>query len=359
MGAYPAMLRNYLAPYRQKLVPIGIYFLLYLGLAIINAWAYRELGTAPAQVVSPAGLALAAFILEGYLIWPAITLAALANALFNDAPFIVAIGSLLGSTLQPLIAYYALRRLNFDRKLGTLQDMFALIMVVLVFSVVGPSFSVGSISLYNFVYDAARPTFFYTWWLGTALSMLIITPFLIRWIKRDITPRTRDQMIEIIGVMILIAITSIYLFATPYTSVFGVSLIIVQIILLFWLAFRSGPRYMTLTLLGMTMISILGALYGSYDPQPGGLSQRLFSTQIYDLFIAAFFFVLVSLEEQRRKATLELSQRNMHLQKAVLDVSSESKAKKRVYRHSCARAAQPPGAAPLFRRDSKTGGPAA
>src|SRR4030081_420035 len=76
----------------------------------------------------PTGIAVAALLLGGYRVWPAIYLAAFAvNALVGDS-ILVAAGIAVGNTLGPVVARFSLGRLGgFDPALAQVRDVLGLI----------------------------------------------------------------------------------------------------------------------------------------------------------------------------------------------------------------------------------------
>src|SRR5690242_10798064 len=58
----------------------------------------------------PSGTALAALLLFGYRLWPAILLGAFLVNLFNGAPLLVAVGIAIGNTLEALVGTFLLKR---------------------------------------------------------------------------------------------------------------------------------------------------------------------------------------------------------------------------------------------------------
>ncbi|MEK7063639.1 MAG: ATP-binding protein [Patescibacteria group bacterium] len=312
---------------RQRWLILILVFLAYLAFQQLSGYLYREVGSSTTVLLSPTGIGFAAMVLYGYIVAPAIALAALANGIINSTPLIPLFGSIFGNTLQPLVCVYLLRRIGFNPKLSELKDMLALVLVALLGSMIVPTIASGASSLHNLLIAAERPVMWLSWWLGSAMSMLVISPLLIRWATHKMTKRGLAYSIEIGLVLGAVIATSVLLFGTPYTSVLGVSLILILAAELLWLAFRAGPRLMTLTLFLMTTISFLGAIFGNYIPAEGGLPARIFSTQILDLLFAFIFFILVSLEEQRKNAVMRLSVQNKDLQTALAAIQSEESAK--------------------------------
>src|ERR1041385_5519245 len=66
---------------RKKTLSWLVIFFAYFITAQIGVYLYRDIGTSPALIWPPVGIALAAVLLEGYWISTAIALAAFLNAL--------------------------------------------------------------------------------------------------------------------------------------------------------------------------------------------------------------------------------------------------------------------------------------
>jgi signal transduction histidine kinase/CheY-like chemotaxis protein len=311
----------------RKRFALFVVFVTYLVTAQLAGYLYRDVGTSPNIVLAPVGISLAAFILEGYVVWPAIMLAALINALLSSASPLFITASVLGNTLQPAFGLFMLRQLKFDRSFFSLKDMFGIVFTALLSTMIVPSFLVGAVLVSHIFYGTQSQTHWTSWWIGGILSALVITPFLIRWIRRSFTPRSSARYIEIGVVFSALTVCSYFLFATTYVSLWGISLIYVLIAMLFWLAFRGGVRFTTFGLFVMTAISLVGALYGHYAPQPGGLNARVFNTEVFDLLLVIFFFVIVSLEEQRTNAQRALMLHANKLQDALDKISVQDEAK--------------------------------
>jgi integral membrane sensor domain MASE1 len=75
----------------------------------------------------PAGVALAATLLFGYRIWPAVALGALIVNFFTGVPHVAALGLALANTVGPLFGAWLLRRLpGFQPSLTRLRDVLGL-----------------------------------------------------------------------------------------------------------------------------------------------------------------------------------------------------------------------------------------
>lgn len=302
---------------QHRLASNVIVFVAFLLTAQLGTYFYREVGTSPAMIWAPIGIAFAAVILGGVSLWPSIALATIVNGMLNGTPPLIIAGATLGNTLQPLVAYYFLKRAGLNRKLASVKDMFLILGTSLFITMIVPTFNTLTINLYNYLYGGDRSTFWTSWWIGGALSALILTPFLIRWLRYPLSRRGKFRTVEIVVALLALCVISYFLFATTHVMIGSLSLIYPLLAVLLWLAFRTDSRVMTLALFLMTLISLLGALYGNYNPTAGGLSGRVFNTQVFDLFLAFIFFVLVSLEEQRKQAVAIMKDRNSQLENAM------------------------------------------
>ena len=76
------------------------------------------------------GIALAAFLLFGYRVWPGVAAAAFLLTLLSPIPPVAAVVYALGSTLAALTGAFLLRRVvNFDPSLSRLRDVLGLIVL--------------------------------------------------------------------------------------------------------------------------------------------------------------------------------------------------------------------------------------
>lgn len=318
---------------RKRTLAWILVFVAYLLTAQIGAYLYIDMGTSPALIWPPVGIALAAVLMEGYWIVTAIAVAALTHGLLMPSvPLFIVFGSVVANTIQPLAGGFVLRKMHFNPLMNTLRDVFLLISVACIATAIMPLMNLGFASIYNFFSEIDRqlppwPTL----WLGGALSALVLIPFLARWIRTDFTHRKRLHQLEAIVSASIVVILSYVIFATKLPQPVATGTFLALLGGLCWIAFRAGPRIMALSLLSMTAISIAGALYGVHAPSQSGieptLSQRLITNEMLDLVLCFFFFILVSVEEQRKEMVKRLQKEAQQLESAILTIKAEEKAK--------------------------------
>src|SRR5688572_24411502 len=96
----------------------------------------------------PTGIALAALVLRGTRLWPAVMIGAGIANMLTGAPILVALGIASGNTVEALVGAYAPRRLpGFRTSLGRLRDVRRLLVLAAIFSTM-VSATIGVVSLY-------------------------------------------------------------------------------------------------------------------------------------------------------------------------------------------------------------------
>jgi PAS domain S-box-containing protein len=130
-------------------------------------------------VWAPSGIALAALLICGRSLWPAVAVGSFLTNATSGTSLLAAAAIACGNTLEPVAASYLLERARFRVDLGRIKDVSALVLFgaasatlisatngVAVLSVTGNTgSSLGSDWL--------------LWWFGDAVGVLMVTPFLL------------------------------------------------------------------------------------------------------------------------------------------------------------------------------------
>jgi PAS domain S-box-containing protein len=139
----------------------------------------------PSGTVSPvwpaAGVALAAMLLFGYRIWPAVALAAFIVNYFTGIPHLAAAGTALGSTAGPLFGAWLLRKLpDFRPSLTRLRDVLGLSVCGAVCgTLVSATVGTGVLALTGGNAWSGLAPEWLKWWWGDATGVLIVTPLVL------------------------------------------------------------------------------------------------------------------------------------------------------------------------------------
>jgi PAS domain S-box-containing protein len=145
-----------------------------------------------------AGVALAAMLIFGYRIWPAVAVAAFIVNFFTGIPHFAAAGTALGSTAGPLCGAWLLRQLPaFRPSLTRLRDVLGMsILGALCGTAVSATVGTGVLALAGVHTRSGLAPAWLTWWWGDATGVLIVTPLVLTF--RGLMPvRGRRRRIEL------------------------------------------------------------------------------------------------------------------------------------------------------------------
>jgi signal transduction histidine kinase len=160
-------------------------------------------------VWAPTGIALAALLLFGVRMWPAVALGAFVANATSDVSALVAAGITIGNTLEAVVGAHLLRRADFRASLGRARDVFLLVIVAgLVSTTVSATNGVTTLWLAGLVSSASYGSEWMLWWFGDVMGDLLVAPLLLVWAAGLGRPRERRKMLEGIALLSLLATTS-------------------------------------------------------------------------------------------------------------------------------------------------------
>ncbi len=196
----------------QYLVELALVLVVYfLGGKVGLAIPFTSGNVSP--VWPPAGIALAAMLVVGYRIWPAVAIGAFLVNFFTPIPHVAALGIAVGNTVGPLAGTWLLRRIpQFNPSLTRLRDVLGLI-VFAALGGTGISATIGTSVLF-LAHVSAWLNFgaaWRIWWLGDAMGVLIVTPLVLT-VARLISIRQPRQVLKLAGVLLGTVISCLLIF---------------------------------------------------------------------------------------------------------------------------------------------------
>ncbi|MBI5644740.1 MASE1 domain-containing protein [Candidatus Kaiserbacteria bacterium] len=282
----------------------------------------------PAIFPVSAGIALAGVVLGGYRLAPAIFLPGLAVYLIHSTHPAIAISLAMGNTLQPIVAAYVLRKLRFDPLMRSTRDIFSLLVVTIGASTIVPTVVMLGYRAGEFFGGSPLAISWPAYWVGHMWSLLIIGPFMIRWIAKPLFVRTLMERIETIAGFALLFTIDYLLFWTPYVSIRGISLVYLILIPFFWISLRFGPRFVSLALVSTSAIALFGVVFGPLAAATtSALGESLFQTQVFLIVIALIYYTVTLIATERRHAVVALREQVSRLENALRHISGEDSAK--------------------------------
>jgi signal transduction histidine kinase len=147
-------------------------------------------------VWAPTGLALAAFVLYGRGLWPAVALGAFVANATSGASIPEAAFIALGNTLEAVVGATLLALVDFRPTLHRVRDVFALIGAAAVAPVIAATNGVTTLLVSGDVEGADYGSAWLLWWVGDAMGALVVTPLLLVLAHRPWRELDRGRAIE-------------------------------------------------------------------------------------------------------------------------------------------------------------------
>jgi signal transduction histidine kinase len=273
----------------------------------------------------PTGISLAAFLLLGYWVWPAIFLGAFVVNVTTAGSIATSLGIAAGNTLEGLLGAFLVNHFANGRKVFAQQrDTFAFVLLAALLSTtVSATFGVTSLSLGGFADWEQYSAIWITWWLGDAVGALIITPAIVLWASDHAINWNRPQLLEIgVTIPLLCLVTWIVFQSSQAMTGSNYPLGFLTLSILIWVAVRLGPRETVTAILLCVGIAIWGTLRGSGPFVRGSPNESLLLLQAFIAVIAVTALSLAVGVFERRSAEQALDQLNQTLERRIQDRTS-------------------------------------
>lgn len=273
----------------------------------------------------PTGISLAAFLLLGYWVWPAIFLGAFAVNVTTAGSMVSSLAIATGNTLEGLIGALLVNSLANGRKCFTQQgDTIKFLLLAAVFSTaVSATFGVTSLALGGYADWQRYGEIWITWWLGDVVGALIVTPAIVLWVSDRALNWNRSQLLEMGVSLPLLCLVTWTIFQSSQAMTGPTYLLaFFTLTILIWVAVRLGPRETITAVLLCAGIAIWGTLQGSGPFADGAQHERLLLLQAFIAVIAVTALVLAVGVAERRRAEHELDELNRTLERRIQDRTS-------------------------------------
>jgi PAS domain S-box-containing protein len=226
-----------LHPVRRLALLTALTALYFLAGRLGLSWAVINPSASP--VWPPTGIALAAALLLGYQVWPAIFLGAfLVN--YSTVPSVApSFGIAVGNTAEAVAgAYLVTRFANGRRAFDRSQDFFAFVALAgFVSTAVSATLGTTSLALAGALDPSTYFPVWLTWWLGNAAGNIVVAPLVVLWRTKRNPGWTRSRVLEVLVSAATLVSVAILVFAEiSYPVQF------LTIPLCVWVGVRFGPR---------------------------------------------------------------------------------------------------------------------
>ncbi|PYN12538.1 MAG: hypothetical protein DME05_21375, partial [Candidatus Rokuibacteriota bacterium] len=282
----------------------GVYFVagkLGLSLAFVHASA--------TAVWPPTGIALAAALLYGPTVWPAIFLGAFLVNLTTAGSVASSLGIASGNTLEMVIGVWLVNRWAGGREvfLGA-RSFFAFAgLAGGAGTAVSATLGVASLALSGYASWSRFGEIWLTWWLGDMAGALVVTPVLFLWATDRMKPLTRPATLELALVLASVVLVGGVVFDGLGPGwMRGYPLEFLCIPPLLFAAFRFGPRQAATCVALLALLAIIGTLagHGPFARDSQNESLLLLQAFLMTLTIVTFPLAAVVREHERTEAAL-------------------------------------------------------
>ncbi len=202
--------RPALSRYAARLVLVSA---AYFGAAKLGLTLAHEQSSITA-VWAPTGIALAALLVWGYRLWPAVALGALLANAWTGIPLVSVLGITTGNTLEALVGAYLLTRVGFQRSLERVNDVLALVVFGAVIStMVSATIGVASLWLGGATAFSDIASEWRVWWLGDMGGDLVVAPLLLALASPGPRSALRGRLVEAGASLALLVPVSVLVFS--------------------------------------------------------------------------------------------------------------------------------------------------
>ena len=270
----------------------------------------------------PAGIALAALLLFGFRLWPAIFVGAFLVNLTTAGNIFTSLGIAAGNTLEAVIGAWLIQRFAggvrvFDRA----YDVFRFALAVALSTLVSPTIGLTGLAVAGFANWANYPDIWLTWWLGDLGGVVMFAPPLVLWLAQPLRRLNPARDIEVAILLLLLTLLSEVVFGGWFslsTLNYPIAFLLGPIIV--WTSFRLSARETATGLFVLSAIAIWGTLqrYGPFVR--ADQNQSLLILQSFNILTTITAIALAAGMAERRRAEAAIEE-----QRATVEAANRTK----------------------------------
>src|SRR5438445_5041234 len=280
-----------------------------------------SLHASASPVWPPAGIALAALLVFGYRVWPAIFVGAFLVNVTTAGNVATSLAVASGNTLEAVCSAWLVNRFAggttvFDRP----QGVFKFALAAVVSTIISPAFGVTSLALAGFADWTNYGAIWLTWWLGDTTGDLLIAPLIILWSIASKRRWNRREAVEVGILLLLLFVLSEAVFggwltisAKNYPIAFTCGAIVI------WTAFRFTQRETATGIFILSAIAMWGTVRGVGPFVGQSENQSLLTVQSWTAVLAITAMALSAGMAERTRIEEELQQ-----QKSIVEAANRT-----------------------------------
>ncbi|MEN3368887.1 MAG: hypothetical protein V7609_1030 [Verrucomicrobiota bacterium] len=283
---------------------------------------FAFLHASASPVWPPSGIALAALLLFGFRLWPAIFISAFLVNLTTAGNVFTSGGIAAGNTLEAIAGAWMIQRFAGGvRVFERAYDVFKFALAAALGTLVSPTIGLTGLAIAGFANWANYPAIWLTWWLGDLGGAVMFAPLLVLWLGQPLRRINPTRDVEVAILLLLLALLSEIVFGGWFsisTLNYPIAFLLGPIIV--WTAFRLSARETVTGLFVLSAIAIWGTLqrYGPFVRIDQ--NQSLLILQSFNVLTTITAMALAAGMSERRRAEAALEQ-----QRATVEAANRTK----------------------------------
>jgi integral membrane sensor domain MASE1 len=234
----------------------------------------------------PTGVAMAALLLFGLRLVPAIFIGAFLVNVTTAGSIASSLGVALGNTLESVVALalverFAGGRSAFHSAAGILK--FAGL-AAFVSTTVSATIGVASLTLGGYAPEEGLAAIWLTWWLGDAAGAVLVTPLLVLWWTNPTWTWSARKTLEAALLLAAVAAVGIATFFPPALTEYPLAFL--NLVPLVWGALRFGPRELATAIALLALVAITSTATGGGPFTEGTPNESLLVLQAFLVLIS-------------------------------------------------------------------------
>jgi len=280
------------------------------------------LNDSASAVWPPSGIALAALLLLGYRVWPAVFIGAFLVNFTTTGTVPTSLGIAAGNTLEALAgAWMICRFADGARVFDRAQGVFKFALAAIFSTLVSPTIGLTGLALAGFAEWNNYSAIWVTWWLGDLAGDLIVAPLILLWGIEPRWRRNRDDTIEASALLLLLVLLAETVFGGWFPIVtrnYPIAFICGPLIL--WTAFRFTQRETATGIFTLAGIALWGTLHGQGPFVMESDNRSLLILQGWSAVLTLTSMTLAAAMAERRRAEAVIEE-----QKSAVEAANRTK----------------------------------
>ncbi len=257
----------------------------------------------------PAGIALAAFLMLGEWVWPAIYLAAFLVSFTASHNFLASLFIATGNTFEGLLAVYFVNRYAHGRQVfdHPRDVMNYTLLAAFVAPMVAATFGATTLAMAGEAHWSQTGVIWTTWWLGDAGGLFVVAPLILLWDANYGINWDLKRWLEAGALAVVTFLAAEIVFGRLFpTATIDYPLSFLPMPVFIWAAFRFGRRGAATTVALVYAVAVIGTLhgYGPFARFPPNAA--LVFLQVFICISAVTALVLAAVVLERRKVEDQL-----------------------------------------------------